>query len=268
MALFRKSRQSDWQDRFRLSEDFRSLDRSPPQYLLPQDGLGLTREKLENLLQEFCQQDRPVIRLYLPKLEREEAREFLVRRLGENSLTIQDISDDTEAADFIRAHSPVRFGFEHANAAYIFETDVPGRIEDESPLFLAAKPKMILRERRSHERYQLYPEHAAFINDMRVHDISQKGLQFFSEDASLQYQDALENAVLTLPPVYDEKTGGCFYSGGNIEVPQGVITYKLKKGNFCYYGLQFQGDWTDECLKNLNDFLLALRKRLFHAGEE
>lgn len=259
MALFRKNKQSDWQALFRLSEDFRSLDRSPPQYPLPLDGLVLTREKLDNLLEAFCRQDRPVIHLYLPRSDREEAREFLVRRLGDSSLTIQDNTGDREAADFIRIHTPVRFGFEHANYTYIFETDLPGKIEDEAPLFLAAKPKMILQERRSHKRYQLYPEHEALINDMQVHDISRKGLQFFSEDASLQYQDVLENAALKLPPVYDAETDACSYSGADIEIPRGVITYKLKKGKYCYYGLQFQGDWPDEYLKNLDDFLLALR---------
>ena len=266
--MFRWRKKSDWQDRHQLSEDFRSLQRSPAQYPLPMEGLELTQENRDILLEEFCQQERPVMHLYLPKEEGDEARDFMVQRLGRNSLNILDLSFDRESADFMRDFSPVRFGFEHNNYTYIFETEVVGVLEGDDPVFLLAKPSIVVQERRSHKRYQLYPEHEAFINDMQVQDISQRGLQFFSKDASLQYQDVLENAALTLPPVYDEETEDCYYSGADIEIPQGVITYKLKKGKYCYHGLQFQGDWPDEYIKNLNDFLLGLRKRIFYSSEE
>jgi hypothetical protein len=168
----------------------------------------------------------------------------------------------------MRESSFVRFGFEHKDYTYVFETDVLGRLEGDDPLFLVVKPEKIVQERRSHKRYKLWPEHRAFFNGMQVQDISQRGLQVFSEDPSLQYEDVLENATLSLPPVYDVDTEDCYFEGAEIEVPQSVVTYKLKKHKYSFYGFQFQGGWPLEYIKNLNDFLLGLRKRIFFASEE
>ena len=267
MGLFRRRKKMDWQDHFHLSEDFRGVDRPVAQYPVDMEGLRVTGDNLEILLEEFCHSERPLLYLYLPKEEREEARDFLVHRLGRNSLSLLDLSMDQESADFLRKHSQVRFGFAHHNYTYVFETEILGRIEDEDPLFLAFKPETIFQERRSHQRYTLWPEHKAFFNSMSVMDISQRGVKLFSSH-DLDSPEALENAVLTLPPVYDAERDACYYSGGEIEVPKAVVTYELKQNKWHYYGLHFDQEWSDEQTKKLNDFLLALRKRIYYSSEE
>ncbi len=262
MGLFRRQKKLDWHDRFHLAEDFRELERDPAQYPVAMEGLEVTGDSLRILLEEFYHAERPMLYLYLPKEEREEAREFLVQRLGRNSLNILDLSLDRESSDFLRDHSLVRFGFEHRNYTYIFQTEVLGRIEGEDPVYLALKPETIFQERRSHQRYTLWPDHEAFFLDMPVLDISQRGLKVYT-DRSLDSSQALEHAVLTLPPVQDPETGASFYSGAEIEVPRSVVTYENKQGKRNYYGLFFDADWPDEDTKKLNDFLLALRKCIF-----
>ncbi|MCF8086298.1 MAG: hypothetical protein K9J48_05335 [Desulfohalobiaceae bacterium] len=265
MSLFRRQKKPDWQDRFHLAEDFRELERDPAQYPVAMEGLEVTGDSLRVLLEEFCQTERPMLYLYLPKEEREEAREFLVQRLGRNSLNILDLSLDRESGDFLREHSLVRFGFEHRNYAYVFQTEVLARIEGEDPVYLALKPETIFQERRSHQRYKLWPDYEAFFKDMAVLDISQRGLKVFTEQG-LNASEALENAVLSLPQVQDLETGDSLYSGAEIEVPRAMVTYQNKQGKWKYYGLLFDREWPDEDTKKLNDFLLALRKCIFLGG--
>ena len=267
MGLFRRRKKGDWQDRFHLREDFRGVDRPVAQYPVAMEGIKVTGDNLAILLEEFCHTERPLIHLYVPTEEREEPRDFMVHRLGRNSLSLLDLSMDQESADFLRDHSQVRFGFEYHNYTYVFETEILGRIEGEDPLFLALKPETIFQERRSHQRYTLWPEHEAFLNSMPVMDVSQRGLKLFSSQ-DLHSPEALQHAVLTLPPVYDAETGDCYYSGGEIEVPRAVVTYELKQGKWHYYGLHFDQEWADEQTKKLNDFLLALRKRIYYSSEE
>jgi len=262
MSLFRRQKKPDWHDRFHLAEDFRELERGPAQYPVAMEGVEVTGDSLSVLLEEFCRTERPMLYLYLPKEEREEACEFLVQRLGRNSLNVLDLSLDGESGDFLREHSLVRFGFEHRNYAYVFETEVLARIEGDEPLFLALKPDTIFQERRSHQRYKLWPDYEAFFQEMGLLDISQRGLKAFT-DQSLNSSEALESAVLSLPPVHDPETGDSFYSGAVIEVPRAVVTYENKQGKWKYYGLFFDLEWPDEDTKKLNDFLLALRKCIF-----
>ena len=268
MPWFRRHKKPDWHDRFHVIEDFRELEREPAQYPVAMEGLEVTGDNLRILLQEFSQSDeRPMLYLSLPKEDREEVREFLLQRLGRNSLNILDLSLDRESADFLREHSRVRFGFEHNNYSYVFETEVIARIEGGDALFLALKPGTIHQERRSHQRYKLWPDYEAFFQGMTVLDISQRGLKVFAEQ-SLNSKEPLENALLILPPVQDPETGKGFYSGGEIVVPRAVVTYEKKQGKRNTYGLFFDQDWPSEDTKKLNDFLLALRKFLFLGGSD
>jgi hypothetical protein len=265
MPLFRRQKKPDWLERFHLAEDFRELERTPAQYPMAMEGVEITGDSLRLLLQEFCQSERPLLYLYLPKEEREEAREFLVQRLGRNSLNILDLSLDQEMSTFLREHSLVRFGFEHRNYTYVFETKVIARVEGEDPVFLALQPETIFQERRSHQRYKLWPDYEAFFKDMAVLDISQRGLKVFTEQG-VDSSEAMENGLLSLPPVQDPETGESFYSGAEIEVPRAVVTYENKQGKWKYFGLFFDQNWPDEDTKKLNDFLLGLRKCLFLGG--
>jgi len=267
MGLFRWDKKVDWLDRFHLSEDFRGIARSEAQYPVAMEGLEITGDNLRILLEEFSQSERPLLHLYVPKEDREEARDFLLQRLGRNSLTILDCSVDQVSIEFLRAHSSVRFGFEHRNYTYVFQTEVLGRIQGEDPLFLTPRPETIFQERRSHQRYTLWPDHKVYLNGMSLLDISQRGVKLFTSEV-LNSSEALENAVLHQPPIYDAETDDCYYEGGDVLVPRAVVTYELKQGKWHYYGLHFDQKWSDEQTKKLNDFLLGLRKRIFYSGEE
>ena len=267
MSLFRRRRKPDSHDRFHLEEDFRSPERAPAQYPVDMEGLEITGKSLEVLLEEFSRSQRPLLHLYMPSKEREEAREMLVSSLGRNSMSLLDLSPDRETEDFLRDYSLVRFGFEHKNYTYIFETEVMARLEGEDPLFLAFKPERIYQERRSHQRYKLWPDYKAYFRDMSVLDISQRGLKVFTEQR-LGSVEALENEALTLPSVHDSNTGETYYSGAEIEVPRATVTHERKHRGVYYYGLDFDQTWSSEQTKALNDFLLALRKCFFLGGCE
>jgi hypothetical protein len=248
-----------------LTEDFRHPDRSPAHYFFPPEGLELTGDTLRSLLKDFCNSERPLLYLYLPKQEgEEEARDFKVHKLERNTLSILDLSPDGEAVSFMREYSTVRFGFEHGNRSFVFETRALGKTQDE--ILLVEKPGTIYQERRKHRRYQLWPEHQAFLGWMQVHDISWSGMRILS-DTFLQSGDVLENALLTLPSVETVDTGDPLFPGAKIPIPRAVVSYRLTREICYYYGLYFDREWPEDQSQKLADFLQALHKRFLSSNQ-
>lgn len=245
-----------------LIEDFQNGKRILAQYCSSIDGLEITGKNIQLIFREFFNSKRPVLHLYLPRKESEEKRDFLLKRLGRNTINVYALWLDEEILSLIRDYLQVRFGFEHQNYTYLFETKILGRLKSEEPEFLATKPDKIFQARRSHQRYQLWPEHKAYFNGIQVLNISQKGMKIFSKSI-MNKNDTLEDATLILPPVYNKETGECFFPGAEIQVPRSVVSYQLKQDQGCYCGIHFNQDWSDIQAKQLNDFLLALRKWFF-----
>jgi hypothetical protein len=208
-----------------------------------------------------------LLSLYIPDTNgEEEGRDLKVHQLNRNTLSLLDLSTDREAVAFMRAYSRVRLGFEHRNASYIFQTEVLGFVEGPKEVLLAARPERIYRERRRYQRYQLWPDHKAYLDSMPVHDISWSGLRIHS-DTSLWSGDILDKALLTLPAIYRPGTEVCLYSGASIRVPRVVVSYRLARDISCYYGLYFDRQWDLEDTQKLGDFLLALRKNFLSRGD-
>lgn len=265
MSFFHSRKGEHTKIRVDLSEDFRHADRPPASYFFPVEGLELTGDDLRNLLKDFCHGDRPLLHLYLPKEEGEgEAREFKVHKLGRRTLSILDLSLDEEAVTFMREHSVVRFGFEHNNNTFVFETHALGKTAEDGEILIVEKPQTIYQERRKYRRYQLLPEHHAFLGWMQVQDISWTGMRILS-DTLLQPRDVLENALLTLPPVHTVETGECLYQGSKIQVPRAVVSYRLTRDLCYYYGLYFDMEWSEEESEKLESFLRALRQRFWNS---
>jgi len=261
MAFFHSRKRGSAKIRADLTEDFRYADRPPASYFFPVEGWELTGDTLRNLLKDFCHGEQPLLYLYLPRQEGEgESREFKVYKLGRHTLSILDFSPDEEAVSFMRDYSRVRFGFEHKNNTFVFETYALGKIADNGAVFILEKPETIYQEHREDRRYQLLPEHQAFLGWMQLQDISWSGMHILS-DTLLQPQDVLENALLTLPPVHAVETGECLYREARIQVPRAVVSYRLTRDMCYYYGLYFDVEWSREESAKLDGFLRALRQR-------
>lgn len=247
-----------------LSEDFRCLERNPAQYFFSLEGLILPREDTFDLLEHLFLSRHPLIHLYMPnKHGEEETHEFKVQQLGNNTLSLLDLSRDETAVSFMKKHSTVRFGFEHQNTSYIFETSVLGFVQDQESILLADMPERIYRERRQYPRYQLWPDHKAYLEEMQVHDISWSGLRVLSE-RSLRSGDTLKNVQLTLPLITHPQTEAVLYAGSRIQVPRIDVRYRLTQDICSYYGLYFEEEWVLEQSQELGDFLLAVRKHFFY----
>lgn len=269
MSFFHSRKGGSRKIRADLTDDFRHADRPPASYFYPVEGLELTGDTLRNLLKDFCHGERPLLYLYLPEQEGEgEAREFKVHKLRRHTLSLLDLSRDEEAVSFMRKHSRVRFGFEHKNDTFLFETRVLGKTADHGEILIAEKPETIYQERRKYRRYQLLPEHQAFLGWMQLRDISWSGMHILS-DTLLQQRDVLENAPLTLPPVHAVENGECLYQGARIQVPRAVVRYRFTRDISYYYGLYFDREWSEEESEKLDGFLRALRQRFRNsiAGE-
>lgn len=261
MSFFHSRKGGSRKIRDDLIEDFRDADRPPANYFEPLDGVELTGDTLRNLFKDFCHGEHPLLYLYLSKRESEgETREFKVHKLRRHTLSILDLSPDQEAASFMREHSHVRFGFEHKNNTFVFETHALGKTADNEEIFILEKPEIIYQKRREYRRYQLLPEHQAFLGWMQLQDISWSGVHILS-DTLLQPQDVLENAPLTLPPVHAVETGECLYQEAKIQVPRAVVSYRYTRDICYYYGLYFDVGWSEEESEKLDGFLRALRQR-------
>jgi len=260
MPFFQSRKEVSGEIRLDLAEDFRRGDRAHAEYFFALDGLELTRDALWNLLKDFCQGEHPLLHLYLPQREGEmKSRDFKVHKLKRNTISIWDLSLDGEASSFMRRYSRVRFGFLHRNSFFLFETRILGKARDNEELFVVEKPKTIYQERRKYLRYQLWPEHQAFLGWMQVQEISWIGMGLFS-DTVLEPQEILENAPLSLPPVYSIKTRECLHPESKLQIPGAVVSYKLSREMCFYYGLSFDQKFSEQS-ETLGDFLHALHKR-------
>jgi len=247
-----------------LSEDFRNSERETAPYFFPLEGIILSGEETLDVLKYLCQSQHPLLHLYIPnKHGEEEVHEFKVQRVENNTLSLLDISRDSTAISFMRKKSTLRFGFELHDNSYIFETRVLGFAQDKGEVLLAEIPERIYRERRRHPRYQLWPEHKAYLEGMQVHDISWHGLRVLSE-RSLCSGDTLKNVQLTLPLIPHPRTETYLYSGARINVPRIGVRYRISQDICSYYGLYFKEEWDPEQTQKLGDFLLALRKHFFY----
>lgn len=262
MPFFHSRKEGGGKIRLELSEDFRRGDRALAEYFFALDGLELTGDALWNLLKEFSQREHPLLHLYLPQREGEmKARDFKIHKLKRNTISIWDLSLDGEAVSFMRQHSRVRFGFLHRNGFFLFETRILGKARDNEELLIVEKPKTIYRDRRNYLRYQLWPELQAFLGWMQVQEISWIGMGLFS-DTLLEPREILENALLSLPPVYSIETRECLHRESKLQVPGAVVCYKVSLEMCFYYGLSFDQEFSDEQSEKLGDFLHALHKRL------
>ena len=259
MGLFRFLRKDARLDGIHLAEEFSSQERIPAPYPVAMDGIELSERNLESVFQEFLEQSRGLVVLYIPREEDEERRELLLQEVARHSLSLAELDRDEEVESFLRSYTSVRFGFQHQNYNYVFESTVLGKIEADDPVILAEKPQKIFQERRSYQRYKVWPDHQAFFWGMQVMDISQAGMKVFSEQR-LDTSQALERAILSLPQVQESDSGKTIYGGGEVEIPHAVITHGFKQHHGFYYGINFDQELPDEDKKKLNDFLLALRK--------
>ncbi len=246
--------------RLHLAEKFPLQSKLSAKYRYPLKGIDLTEEQAFKTLEEFADTKNPIMYLHIPKDNFEEFREYFLQNVDKEMFRIQNISNDTTCESFLRDYFPVRFSFRNNNFHFFFETDVLGKLEKESH-FLVKNPDVIYQERRSHQRYQLWPTYEVLFNGMQVADISQKGLSFYSGD-NLDQQHIIENGMLEFCSICSSDNEICFFEGGQILVPQTMIAnYTRKKGIYCY-GAYFSKEWPEEGIKILNDFLLAVRKRL------
>ena len=262
MPFFHSRKEGSGEIRLNLAEDFRQGDRALAEYFFALDGLELTGDALGNLLKELSQREHPLLHLYLPQREGEmKVRDFKVHKLKRNTISIWDLSLDGEAVSFMRQHSRVRFGFLHRNGFFLFETRILGKARDNEELFIVEKPKTIYQERRQYLRYQLWPELQAFLGWMQVQEISWNGMGIFC-DTVLEPREILENALLSLPPVYSIEASECLHSESKLQVPGAVVCYKLSWEMCFYYGLSFDQNFSGEQSETLADFLRALHKRI------
>ncbi len=260
MSKFFSRLKSKKLERIHLVEDFSSLPKALPAYKNSLQGVVLTGGNADKILQEFVNVEQPHIFLHMPGESYEEFCECLMESVRKDTLHIQDISVDTTCEEFIRSHGPVRFSFRFQHYLFFFEASVLGKLEKDSSAFLIEKPQLIYQERRSHRRYRLWPQYKVLFNDQQVVDISQKGISFFSVH-NYNRQSAIDNGILALPAVYSDSEEYCFFAGGEIIVPQAIITNSTKLKTGYRYGGYFGIEWPSEAIKTLNDFLLALRKK-------
>ena len=244
-----------------LEEEFPSQDhKAQPVYSSSPQGSEIRNKSIPKLLQSFAAEKQPLMYLHIPGESYEEFREYKVQDVKRDAVHVLNISTDTACEDFLRNYAPVRFSFRFQHYLFFFDTNALGRIGAESPDYLLELPQIIFQERRSHQRYRLWPDYEAMINSMPVADISQKGISFFSTQ-SFAKDNTFENARLNLPAVFCSSVEECYFEGAEILIPQAVIANCIQEKSGYRYGCYFTAEWPSEEVKTLNDFLLALRKK-------
>lgn len=253
-----KRKKHEWMD---LEEEFPSqAHKAQPDYSSSLQGSEIQKKSIHRLLEDFATEKQPLMYLHVPGESYEEFREYTVQAVKKDAVHVLNISTDTACEDFLRNYAPVRFSFRFQHYLFFFATNALGRIGAESPDYLLEMPEIIYQERRSHQRYRLWPDYEVTINSMPVADISQKGLSFFSNQ-SFTKDNRLENATLSMPPVYCSSEEECYFEGGEITIPQAVIANCIQEKGGYRYGGFFTAEWPSQAVKTLNDFLLALRKK-------
>jgi len=268
MSLFQSRKRAAKRIGARLSEDFRAPHRVPAEYPASLQGKELIGDAVRDLLKRWARGEHPFLTLYLPEDDGEVAmHELPVHKLRRRTMSLSDPSPNSEALSFLREHSKVRFGFEHREARYWFETRVLGTVDGEDePILVAERPERMYEERRRVPRYHLWPELQAFLGWMQVLDLSWNGLRIFSS-TRLEIREVLENAPLFLPQVDDWQTGGTPDPASGIRVPRAVVTHSLPDEAYWLYGLHFHGEWSEDEARKLGAFIQALEERGFSGGE-
>lgn len=243
-----------------IDEEFPLHAKQRPEYINDIHGLELHGKNAHKLLEDFSAEQNSHMMLHIPSESYEEFREYRLQKVKKNVLHILNVSTDTECEEFIRSYSPLRFSFRFQHFNFFFETNVLGKAEKKKYIYLIEKPVIIYQERRSHQRYRLWPEYHVFFNKMHVADISQKGLSFLSSH-NFRNQNTIEEAELIFPAVYCKSEEKCYFEGNQITVPKTVIANCLKEKSGFRYGGYFVSQWSNEAVKSMNDFLLAVRKR-------
>lgn len=258
-----KYKKHEW---IHLDEEYPFHDRQRPEYTNDIHGLPLQKKNGHKLLEDLSAEHNSHIMLHIPSESYEEFREYRLQKVKKDVLHIQNVSTDTESEEFIRSHSPVRFSFRFQHFHFCFETNVLGKADKNNLIYLIEKPVIIYQERRSHQRYRLWPEYHVLFNEMPVADISQKGLSFLSSH-NFRDQNTIENAKLIFPVVYCNSEEECYFEGTQITVPKTVIANCIKEKSGFRYGGYFATQWPNEAVKSMNDFLLAVRKRQREVAE-
>lgn len=253
-----KRKKHEWMD---LEEEFPSqAHKTQPVYLSSIQGSEIQYESIPKLLQNLAAEKQPLMYLHVPGESYEEFREYRVQAVKKDAVHVLNISTDTACEDFLRNYAPVRFSFRFQHYLFFFATNALGRIGAEGSDYLLEHPQIIYQERRSHQRYRLWPDYEVMINSMPVADISQKGMSFFSNQ-SFAKDNKLENATLSMPAIFCSSEVECYFEGGEITIPQAVIANCIQEKGGYRYGVYFTAEWPSQAVKTLNDFLLALRKK-------
>lgn len=254
-----KPKEREW---IHLDQEFPSRSKTVPGYANALNGLEIRGENVSQVLEEFSTTKNSVMFLHIPKETYEEFREYQIQAVKKDTIRALNISTDFACEDFLQSYSPVRFSFRLKHYLFFFETDALGKLKKDSTIYLLEKPQVIYQERRSHQRYKLWPEYRVLLNDMPVADISQKGLSFFSAQ-DFGKQNTIDNAVLVFPAVHSSSEGESYgeFEGGQITIPQTVIANCMREKKGYRYGVYFTMEWPAEDIKTLNNFLLAMRKK-------
>ena len=243
-----------------LDHEFPSHLKSEAAYAAPLEGMKLQKNNSTKLLEEFAFEKHPVMYLHIPGEFYEEFREYQIVEVKKETIHVLNISTDTACEEFIRNHAPVRFSFKFDYYLFFFESELLGSIQKNLELYLLRKPLIIYQERRSHQRYRLWPQYEVLFNDMLVADISQKGLSFCSKH-KFEKSNTIENAFIIFPNIYCNEREKIYFERKEIRVPQIVIANCIKEQNGYKYGGFFSVEWPSKTMKVLNDFILALRKK-------
>ncbi|MFO7717576.1 MAG: hypothetical protein R6Y91_03310 [Desulfohalobium sp.] len=242
-----------------LGEPFPEQDKQQAPYTIALDGRVVPHAQAKNVLGDFLACERPFLLLHIPKNETEERREFRLCHVGKETLIVEPFADDPQCDAFLRQKTPLHWSLEFDHHKFFFATTALGRCKGEIPAYQLALPEQLYQERRSGRRYRLQPTYEATFNGMPVIDLSQKGLRFCSHE-EFQMASQIADAPLALPRV-ESCEGKELFPGTEILISQTEITNRCRSPQGFLYGTSFTEEWTEEAIKTLNNFFLALRKR-------
>lgn len=242
-----------------LCETFPEQDKQQAPYTIALDGRIVPHAQAKNVLHDFHGCQRPFFLLHIPQGESEDYREFRLCHVGKETLIAEPFADDPQCDAFVRLNTPLHWSLEFDNQKFFFATTALGRCKGEVTAYQLALPEQLYQERRSGRRYQLLPTYKATFNGMTVIDISQQGLRFYSPE-KFQVSSNIDEANLTLPRVEscEEKE---LFPGTEMVIPRTEIANRCRSPQGFIYGTAFTDEWTEEEIKTLNTFFLALRKR-------
>ncbi|ACV68233.1 hypothetical protein [Desulfohalobium retbaense] len=246
-----------------LVEKFPDQDKHSVVYNTPLQGKVIANDQVHHVLERMSTTESPELILHIPQDEYDEIREFILRKVEKKTAIVENISSDSGCATFLREVAPLRWSFKYDYHLFFFETSAHGLCSETEEIYQLALPPCLYQERRSSQRYRLWPTYKATLNDMPVLDISQKGIRFRGHH-DLSQTNEIAGAQLDLPLV-ESSDQTQLYPGGQIVIPLTMIANRSPSPEGYQYGAYFKGEWEESAIKTLNDFLLAVKK---HNREE